>query len=226
MIYSEWGGADCRPRPCSGQIRLKLTQKTHSTWWTRSFFLFQFLKTQIKRGQIVLFFTLLLFTFHQLCPCFLVYFYLIWGVMCSSAPSLDYDSRKQVMFSISSLVTVWTNWNRTQNSICAVLGPATTSRLLSSAFFYSFFLCMANKTPLWPTLTRQGSLRKSRCTDRDALCVFLVGFGDREIRSGFFSTSLSLEVHHHIPGEKKVWPDCKTVRTCDPDYGDRWSVCT
>lgn len=137
------------------------------------FFLFQFLKTQIKRGQIVLFFTLLLFTFHQLCPCFLVYFYLIWGVMCSSAPSLDYDSRKQLMFSISSLVTVWTNWNRTQNSICAVLGPATTSRLLSSAFFYSFFLCMANKTPLVTNTHQAGEpekvpLHRQRCS----LCVF------------------------------------------------------
>lgn len=93
--------------------------------------------------------------------------------MCSSAPSLDYDSRKQVMFSISSLVTVWTNWNRTQNSICAVLGPATTSRLLSSAFFYSFFLCMANKTPLVTNTHQAGEpekvpLHRQRCS----LCVF------------------------------------------------------
>lgn len=93
--------------------------------------------------------------------------------MCSSAPSLDYDSRKQLMFSISSLVTVWTNWNRTQNSICAVLGPATTSRLLSSAFFYSFFLCMANKTPLVTNTHQAGEpekvpLHRQRCS----LCVF------------------------------------------------------
>lgn len=89
--------------------------------------------------------------------------------MCSSAPSLDHDSRKQLMFSISSLVTVWTNWNRTQNSICVVLGPATTSRL----FFYSFFLCMANKTPLVTNTHQAGEpekvpLHRQRCS----LCDF------------------------------------------------------
>ena len=46
-------GMDCGARPRSGQIILKLTQKTHSTWWIRSFFFsyFNFLKYKISKDR-------------------------------------------------------------------------------------------------------------------------------------------------------------------------------
>lgn len=130
-----------------------------------------------------MFFTLILFTSRLYFPSlvliscvlvFWVYFYLIWGVMCSSVLSLNYDSRKQQMISIFSFVTVWTNWNRTQNSICVVLSPGTTSRLLSSFFSYVWLI----KPSPWPTTHQAGEpekvpLHRQRCS----LCV-LVGFGD------------------------------------------------
>lgn len=85
--------------------------------------------------------------------------------------------------------------------LCSVrLQPAACCHL---PFFIHFFYVWLIKPPSWPTLTRQESLRKSRCTDRDALCVFLVGFGDREIRYGFFHVVIARGASSDPGGKRK-----------------------
>ena len=120
--------------------------------------------------------------------------------MCSSVLSLNYDSRKQQMISIFSFVTVWTNWNRTQNSICVVLSPGTTSRLLSSFFSYVWLI----KPSPWPTTHQAGEpekvpLHRQRCS----LCV-LVGFGDGD-QICFFHVVITRGASSHTGKKKSDW---------------------